>query len=119
MSTKTAHFFSADRPIERLDEDRLQRGAFALSIAQAITTWHGDDSLVMALYGGWGDGKSSVKAAVLILGPAGSLRGPGAGLTGRLGEAARRLFHFVRDSQPSFEYLGPGCRPNPSSRAAA
>ena len=65
MSTKTAHFFSADRPIERLDEDRLQRGAFALSIAQAITTWHGDDSLVMALYGGWGDGKSSVKGMVV------------------------------------------------------
>ena len=65
MSTNTAHFFSADRPIERLDDDRLQRRAFALSIARAITTWHGDDSLVMALYGGWGDGKSSVKGMVV------------------------------------------------------
>ena len=65
MSTKTLHFFSADRPIECLDDDRLQRRGFALSIAQAITTWHGDDSLVMALYGGWGDGKSSVKGMVV------------------------------------------------------
>jgi predicted KAP-like P-loop ATPase len=65
MSTKTSHFFSADRPIERLDDDRLQRRGFALSIAQAITTWNGDESLVMALYGGWGDGKSSVKGMVV------------------------------------------------------
>lgn len=65
MSTKPEHFFSADRPIERLDDDRLQRRAFARSIAQATTTWQGDDSLVMALYGGWGDGKSSVKGMVV------------------------------------------------------
>src|ERR1035441_9372148 len=45
-----------------------------------------------------------------------SSQGRGAGLTGRLDEAARRLFYFVRNSQPPFEYLGPGCRPNPSSR---
>jgi hypothetical protein len=45
--------------------------------------------------------------------------GRGAGLTARWDEAARRLFHFVRDSQLPFEYPGPGCRPNPSSRAAA
>lgn len=65
MSADSSHFFSPDRPIERIDDDRLQRRAFALSIAQAITTWHGDDSLVMALYGGWGDGKSSVKGMVV------------------------------------------------------
>jgi hypothetical protein len=57
--------------------------------------------------------------AVPILGLAGSLREPGAGATGGLDEAARRLFHFVRDSQPPFEYPDPGCRPNPSSRADA
>src|ERR1022692_1818077 len=45
--------------------------------------------------------------------------GRGAGLTGCLDEVGHRLFHFVRDSQPPFEYPGPGCRPNPSSRAAA
>jgi hypothetical protein len=65
MSSETSHFFSADRPIERLADDRLQRGSFAKSIAQAITTWHGTDSLVIALYGGWGDGKSSVKGMVI------------------------------------------------------
>src|SRR4051812_12350205 len=61
MNAKTNQFFSADRPIEKLDDDRLQRRGFALSIARAITTWNGEESLVMALYGGWGDGKSSVK----------------------------------------------------------
>lgn len=63
--SRTSHSFSADRPIARLGEDRLQRATFAESIAQAITTWHGDDSLVMALYGGWGDGKTSVKGMVV------------------------------------------------------
>ncbi len=64
-SPNVNHYFSADRPIERLDEDRLQRRSFAQSIAQAITTWSGDESLVMALYGGWGDGKTSVKGMVV------------------------------------------------------
>jgi predicted KAP-like P-loop ATPase len=65
MSSETPHFFSADRPIARLADDRLQRSGFAKSIVQAITTWHGTDSLVVALYGGWGDGKSSVKGMVI------------------------------------------------------
>lgn len=64
-SKPTAHPFSADRPIESLDGDRLQRRSFALSIAHAIATWQGQDSLVVALYGGWGDGKSSVKWMVV------------------------------------------------------
>jgi predicted KAP-like P-loop ATPase len=65
MSTETPHFFSADRPIQHLDEDRLQRASFARSIARAIMSWHGAESLVIALYGGWGDGKSSVKGMVI------------------------------------------------------
>lgn len=39
MPPSTPHFFSADRPIERLADDRLQRRSFAESIAQAITQW--------------------------------------------------------------------------------
>jgi predicted KAP-like P-loop ATPase len=59
------HPFSADRPIEKLEDDILQRGDFARSIARAITAWNGTESLVMALYAGWGDGKSSVKGMVI------------------------------------------------------
>ena len=34
MSAKTVHFFSAERPIERLDDDRLQRRGFAVSVIE-------------------------------------------------------------------------------------
>jgi predicted KAP-like P-loop ATPase len=58
-------FFSADRPIRGAGEDRLSRDAFAEHLAQSIASWHGKDSLVLALYGKWGSGKSSVKNMVL------------------------------------------------------
>jgi len=64
MSVNTGVTFSADRPVERLDDDKLQRGNFVKAIAQAITAWRGEDSLVMAIYGSWGDGKSSVKGMI-------------------------------------------------------
>ena len=42
--------FSADRPIQRIDDDLLGRGGFAISLANALSAWLGDDSLVIALY---------------------------------------------------------------------
>src|SRR5437867_2396978 len=65
MSTASPHPFPLDRPIAKLDEDKLGRRPFATSVARAIESWKGDASLVMALYGGWGDGKSSVKGMVV------------------------------------------------------
>lgn len=59
------HQFSADRPINSRAEDRLGRADFADSLASAIKGWKGNDSLVIALYGPWGSGKSSVKNMVL------------------------------------------------------
>ncbi|MCG2775724.1 MAG: hypothetical protein L6406_08595 [Desulfobacterales bacterium] len=55
------HRFSADRPIKLLDDDLLGRRSFSESLAKALQTWKGRDSLVIALYGVWGCGKSSVK----------------------------------------------------------
>jgi predicted KAP-like P-loop ATPase len=59
------HSFSADRPISSRNEDLLGRSAFAESLASAIKGWMGNDSLVIALYGPWGSGKSSVKNILL------------------------------------------------------
>lgn len=59
------HRFSADRPIGSREEDLLGRAPFADSLASAIKGWKGNDSLVIALYGPWGSGKSSVKNMVL------------------------------------------------------
>lgn len=52
---------SADRPIGSRVEDLLGRTHFAESLASTIYSWRGKDSLVIALYGDWGSGKSSVK----------------------------------------------------------
>src|SRR6266567_5944317 len=57
--------FSADRPIRSKSEDLLGRSAFAESLAAAVEGWTGNDSLVVALYGPWGIGKTSIKNMVL------------------------------------------------------
>jgi predicted KAP-like P-loop ATPase len=54
-------WFSADRPISHRVEDKLARRAFADAIAAALRGWRGRDSLIIALHGAWGTGKSSIK----------------------------------------------------------
>jgi len=58
---------NADRPIHKLEDDLLERGAFCFSLANAIREWKGEESLVIGLYGPWGCGKSSVKNIVVSL----------------------------------------------------
>jgi predicted KAP-like P-loop ATPase len=57
--------FSPDRPIESAAQDLLARSSFASLLAQKISEWRGRESLVIALYGPWGSGKSSVKNLIL------------------------------------------------------
>jgi predicted KAP-like P-loop ATPase len=64
MSTAHQTSFSDDRPIRSRAEDRLGRAAFADALAKAVHEWKGRESLVIALYGKWGAGKSSVKNMV-------------------------------------------------------
>lgn len=61
------HLFSADRPIRSRDEDQLYRRTFAEELARAVCGWRDNDSLVIALYGPWGSGKSSIKNMVSTL----------------------------------------------------
>ena len=63
--TTRAHLLSADRPITSKEEDLLDRASFATALAAAIDGWNESDSLVVALYGPWGSGKSSVKNMAL------------------------------------------------------
>lgn len=65
MSNSEKYLFSTDRPITSEKEDLLNRSSFAESLAKAIKDWIGNDSLVLALYGPWGSGKSSVKNIIL------------------------------------------------------
>ena len=64
-------YLSADRPITLADQDLLDRGHLAESLASAISGWHGKDSLVLALHGSWGSGKTSVKNLTVMRLPEG------------------------------------------------
>jgi predicted KAP-like P-loop ATPase len=61
MNSKDLHGFASDRPIKKVEEDLLGRSGFSEDLADAISSWHGNDSLVVALHGDWGAGKSSIK----------------------------------------------------------
>jgi predicted KAP-like P-loop ATPase len=65
MPDQKKHEFYTDRPIESVDADVLGRSSFATRLAASIGAWKDKDSLVIALQGGWGTGKTSVKNMVL------------------------------------------------------
>lgn len=65
MTTTDKYGFSADRPIISIEDDLLGRADFSKNLSDAISQWKGDDSLVIALYGDWGSGKSSIKNMAL------------------------------------------------------
>lgn len=52
--------FLNERPIEKKEDDKLNRYRFSSSLAKSILEWNGAGSLVLALNGKWGSGKSSV-----------------------------------------------------------
>lgn len=60
-----SEWLSADKPIESRQEDVLGRRGFSEALADAISGWSGRESLVLALYGAWGNGKSSIKNMVI------------------------------------------------------
>lgn len=64
-STIKDYSFSSERPIATLAEDELGRSDFAKGIAKVVGERTGRDSLVIAIYGPWGSGKSSLKNMIL------------------------------------------------------
>ncbi|HAM74852.1 KAP family P-loop NTPase fold protein [Idiomarina abyssalis] len=65
MESKDLHGFASDRPITKVEDDLLGRSGFSADLANAMASWHGNDSLVVALHGDWGSGKSSIKNMAL------------------------------------------------------
>ncbi len=65
METKDLHGFASDRPITKVEDDLLGRSGFSTDLANAMASWHGNDSMVVALHGDWGSGKSSIKNMAL------------------------------------------------------
>lgn len=52
--------FTSDKPVSAVLEDKFKRWPFAERISQAIIQRTSEDSLVLGIYGPWGDGKTSV-----------------------------------------------------------
>lgn len=52
--------YIADEPIARKSEDKFNRAPFATRIAETLATRSDPSSVVIGLYGPWGDGKTSV-----------------------------------------------------------
>ncbi|WP_338525213.1 P-loop NTPase fold protein [Pseudomonas batumici] len=57
--------FADDRPIAKHDQDLLGRSGFAKGLTEAMASWKDQESLVIALMGAWGSGKSSIKNLVV------------------------------------------------------
>ncbi|HEX4583983.1 MAG TPA: P-loop NTPase fold protein [Burkholderiaceae bacterium] len=51
--------YSSDHPIRSKREDRFNRAPFAMRVADTTATRRDPSSIVIGLYGPWGDGKSS------------------------------------------------------------
>lgn len=52
--------YSSDQPIRTATDDRFARAVFAARVADTIAARKDPSSLVLGLYGAWGDGKTSV-----------------------------------------------------------
>lgn len=57
--------FYSDIAIQSAAQDQLDRKQFARELANRLAVWNSDESLVLALYGPWGSGKSSIKNMAL------------------------------------------------------
>ncbi|SRR6266487_5816801 len=51
--------YSSDQPINSKEEDRFNRWPFAQRIAETIALRSDPSSIVLGIYGVWGDGKTS------------------------------------------------------------
>lgn len=52
--------YSSDSPVGRPSEDRFQRWPFAVRLAEGIAKQNDENTLVIGVYGAWGEGKTSV-----------------------------------------------------------
>src|SRR5882762_4156351 len=57
---KSARLYLGDQPIVKPVQDRFDRWPFAQRIAETIARREDHSSLVVGIYGPWGDGKTSV-----------------------------------------------------------
>jgi predicted KAP-like P-loop ATPase len=64
MTDKSTAELSSDRPSTDPEQDLFGHAPFARTLAKAIRGYRGSDGIVLALYGPWGSGKSTVLAYI-------------------------------------------------------
>lgn len=52
--------FKPDIPINKKEDDKLERFLFCTQLAEAVLNYRSNESLVIGLYGKWGSGKTSI-----------------------------------------------------------
>ncbi|HCC07260.1 MAG TPA: hypothetical protein DEP72_03710 [Clostridiales bacterium] len=52
--------FMHEKPIENVEDDILDRKNFSEHLGRSLLEWKENESLVLALYGSWGSGKTSI-----------------------------------------------------------
>lgn len=60
QSNQSPHSYNSDLPITSRVEDRFNRALFSTRIAETIASRTDTSTIVLGLYGAWGDGKTSV-----------------------------------------------------------
>jgi predicted KAP-like P-loop ATPase len=83
--------YSSDKPNRPPAPDLLGRDAFAARLAEDIKAWHGNNSLVIALYGSWGMRENFPKRACFVPPPR------EVGLTAAMAELDRAFLVVVDD----------------------
>ncbi|PHI17986.1 hypothetical protein CEQ90_20295 [Lewinellaceae bacterium SD302] len=49
-----------DKPLDNVEDDKFSRGKFADRITELVKSYKSEDSIVIGLYGKWGEGKTTV-----------------------------------------------------------
>ena len=52
--------YSSDAPVSKIDDDEFSRWGFSERVAQVIADRQDPSSIIIGIYGAWGDGKTSV-----------------------------------------------------------
>ncbi len=60
MPAANDNLFSSDKPLTKPEDDRLAYGTFAQRLAESLLAMAPADGFVVALYGSWGSGKTTV-----------------------------------------------------------